>query len=71
MIYNTAQLVALLDELKSRIERGDCLKGNLMYSCMEEGLQPGEWDVSGSYRSEDFKGQPAVHIIPRPRNRVT
>jgi hypothetical protein len=69
MIYTTDALLKLLTELRTRIQEGDSLKGNLTYSCMEAGLEPGEWDVSGSFRVECYNAQPAIQIIPVPRNR--
>jgi len=49
MKLTTEELLMLLDELKSRIQTGDSFEGALTYTFLDDELQPGEWEVSGTY----------------------
>ena len=59
----TEDLLALLDELKSRIKTGDSFEGAVTYTCLDDGLQPGEWEVTGSYRVGNRDGQGGMRIL--------
>jgi len=64
MKHTTEQLLALFDELKSRIQSGDSFEGTLTYACVDH-LQSGEWEVSGSYRIGNQAGQGGVRVLHR------
>ena len=65
MKHTTEQLLSLLDELKSRIQSGDSFEGTLTYTCIDEHLQSGEWEVSGSYRVGNQDGQGGMRVLHR------
>lgn len=64
MKLSTEQLVAVLDDIKTRVQAGDSFEGNLAYSCMSESLGKGEWEVVGAYRVGNSEGQGGMHHFP-------
>ena len=59
----TDRLKGILQDIISVISTGDSFEGTLTYSCMEEGLSPGEWEVTASYRIGNSTGQGGSVII--------
>jgi hypothetical protein len=63
MKQKTAELVRELREMAAAIERSDSFEGSIMYSCLDDGLAPGEWEVSGAYRIGNSDGQGGMRIL--------
>ena len=65
MKIKTHVLLAVLQNIAFCIEAGDSFEGNFTYSCMEEGLEQDEWEVSATYRIGNSMGQGGMRIINR------
>lgn len=63
MIMTTKEIVGVLRDIAMRIERGDSFEGSFHYSCMEDHLQRGQWEVEANYRIGNIDGQGGVRII--------
>ena len=63
MKVSTQELVGILADIKQRVESGDSFEGNFEYTCMAEGLQRGEWEVSGAYRVGNTLGQGGMAVF--------
>lgn len=59
----TADLLKLLADITKRVEAGDSFEGNMSYTCMEEGLEKGEWEVEAHYRIGNLEGQGGATVI--------
>lgn len=59
----TAGLVEILKDIVARVEAGDSFEGNINYTCMDNTLMDGEWQVSGSYRIDNSQGQGGMRVI--------
>lgn len=63
MKVTTEQLALILADIKSAVEAGDSFEGNLTYSCMDEDLKPGEFNVTAMYRIGNSQGQGGCVMI--------
>lgn len=62
MILTKAQLLEVLDDMKTKIESGDSLEGSIQYMLPQEGH--GEtFEVEASYRTNNLQGQGRIKII--------
>lgn len=64
MIYSTNDLADTLETLKAMILSGDSIEGSISYTCMEEHLAVGDWEVTGCYRMGNADGQGGMRILP-------
>ena len=65
MKQNTVNLVAEMRRIAKAIEDGDSYEGHIEYSCLENGLEKDEWEVSGAYRIGNSMGQGGSCIMKR------
>lgn len=63
MKITLAALATELREIATLIERVDSFEGRIAWSMMEEGLDHGQVEVSGSYRTGNSEGQGGVCVI--------
>jgi hypothetical protein len=63
MKLGTTMFEKLLDDIRMRVGTGDSFEGTLSYSCLEDGLQPGEWEVSTTYRVGNLNGQGGTRML--------
>lgn len=64
MKMTTEKLAATLSDIATRVQAGDSFEGGLNYTCMEDGLAAGEWEVTGGYRIGNADGQGGFRVLP-------
>lgn len=64
MKVETLKLQAFLQDIRRRVSIGDSFEGMIQYSCLEKGLEPGEWEVSGLWRIGNLDGQGGTRVLP-------
>lgn len=60
---NKAQLLAVLEDMKKTIEADDSFEGGINYTALEEGLDRGEFHVTGAYRVDNSMGQGGMRLL--------
>jgi len=63
MKQTTTQLVTELRRIAEVVETGDSFEGSIQYTCMEDGLEKDEWEVTGAYRVGNAEGQGGVRML--------
>jgi hypothetical protein len=64
MIVTKARLLKFFVEIANSIEANDSFEGVIEWSCLEEGLVPGEFELHGFYRIGNSEGQGGSRLIP-------
>lgn len=58
------ELLAVIDNMRAVVAIGDSFEGNIHYTCMTEGLEQNEFEVSATYRVGNLDGQGGCRVIP-------
>lgn len=61
-----SELATLLRAMARLVEAGDSFEGNLSYSCMDDGLAPGEFAVRAQFRTGNSEGQGGMVVVGDP-----
>lgn len=67
MKITTQQLVDALRSIADLIEKNDSYEGTISYSCLEEGLKPGEFEATSFIRVGNREGQGGARIMERSK----
>lgn len=59
MKMTTEELVAVLDDIKKRVQEKDSFEGSISY---EKGDEKDSWEVVGAYRLGNSQGQGSVRV---------
>lgn len=70
MIISKRELIELLEEVTQLIRDDDSFEGNISYTCMKEGVEPGMFEVSGAFRHGNSMGQGGCSILPEMEENV-
>lgn len=63
MLIKKEDLKILLVNLANSIEEGDSFEGNLSYTCMEDHIPPGSFELTGAFRTGNTQGQGGTTIL--------
>ena len=65
MKFTTEELSTFFNNISDKIKSGDSFEGTITYSCMEPGLEQGQWEVNGVFRVGNCEGQGGTVILKK------
>ncbi len=63
MVLTKEELVTKLLNIANTILHSDSFEGNIQYSCMDDTLKKGEFNVKGAFRTGNRTGQGSMQIF--------
>ncbi len=64
MIITKRELTELLEEISQLVKDDDSFEGTITYTCMKEGLELDQFEVTGFFRHGNSQGQGGCSILP-------